>query len=134
MKALKLSSAVIGMGLLATACTATGNMERNAAGGAAAGAIVGAIIGNNVGDGDAETGALIGAVIGGAAGAKRGHDQDQAQGVRGQGYATSPQYGGQQAQRSGPNGEPLYFDRSRSRYYYVDSYGSTYWQNGERRS
>ena len=37
--------AIAGAGLLATACTATGNTERNAAGGAALGALTGAAIG-----------------------------------------------------------------------------------------
>ncbi len=130
MRLLKIGIAGLGLAVLATGCTATGNIERNAAGGAAAGAIVGAIIGNNVGDGDADQGAVIGAVIGGAAGAMRGRDQDmqRAGGSSNQGYAN------QQAARSGPNGEPLYYDRATGRYYYVDEYGNTYWANGERRS
>ncbi len=56
--------ALAGAGVLASACTTTGNVERNAFGGAALGAIAGAIIGNNVGAGDAGTGAAIGAVHG----------------------------------------------------------------------
>lgn len=63
--------------LAAGACTSTGNMERNAAGGAAIGGVAGAIIGNNTGDGDAGRGAAIGAALGGAAGAWRGWNQDQ---------------------------------------------------------
>ncbi len=59
------------------ACTTTGNVERNAAGGAAIGALGGAVIGNNVGDGNAGRGAVIGGVLGGAAGAARGYGQDQ---------------------------------------------------------
>src|SRR5690606_27899792 len=39
--------AVASAGLLAAACTTTGNVERNAAGGAALGALAGAVIGNN---------------------------------------------------------------------------------------
>ncbi len=65
--------AVIGLG----ACTTTGNVERNAAGGAAIGALGGAIIGNNVGDGNADRGAVIGGAVGAAAGAARGYGQDQ---------------------------------------------------------
>ncbi|MBI1252268.1 MAG: glycine zipper 2TM domain-containing protein [Alphaproteobacteria bacterium] len=59
------------------ACTTTGNVERNAAGGAAIGALAGAAIGNNVGDGDAGDGAAVGAAVGAAAGAARGYSQDQ---------------------------------------------------------
>ena len=64
-KSLMPLAAMAGAGLLA-ACTTTGNVERNAAGGAALGALAGAVIGNNVGGGDAGTGAAIGAAIGGA--------------------------------------------------------------------
>jgi uncharacterized membrane protein len=60
--------AAIGM----SACTTSGQTERNAATGAALGAVAGAVIGNNVGDGNAERGAVIGAVAGGAAGAAKG--------------------------------------------------------------
>ena len=52
--------ALAGAGLLASACTTTGNVEANAAGGAALGALAGAVIGYNVGSGDAGTGAAIG--------------------------------------------------------------------------
>ena len=45
--------AIAGAGLLVTACTSSGNVERNAAGGAVLGGIAGAVIGNNVGGGDA---------------------------------------------------------------------------------
>ena len=61
--------AVAGAGLLAAACTSTGNVERNAAAGAAIGAVAGAVIGNNVGGESAATGAALGAAIGGTAGA-----------------------------------------------------------------
>merc|ERR1711916_130040 len=73
----KMYSALAAAALM-TACTSTGNIERNAAGGAAVGAVAGAIIGNNVGDGDADRGAAIGAAVGGAAGAARGASQDRA--------------------------------------------------------
>ena len=72
--------ALAGAGVLACACTSTGNVERNAAGGAAIGAIAGAVIGNNVGSGDAGTGAAIGAAIGGTAGA---HEDGQSAPVGG---------------------------------------------------
>lgn len=65
-------SAVSAAALLATACTSTGQTERNAAYGAAAGAIAGAVIGNNTGSGDAGDGAKTGAIIGGVAGAAKG--------------------------------------------------------------
>jgi phage tail tape-measure protein len=59
------------------ACTSTGNIERNAAGGAVAGGLIGAVIGNNTGSGDAGNGAATGAVIGGVAGAVRGYSLDE---------------------------------------------------------
>ena len=68
-------STYLGVGVAAialSACTTTGQTERNAATGAALGAVAGAVIGNNVGDGDAQRGAAIGAVAGGAAGAAKG--------------------------------------------------------------
>ena len=75
-KSLMPLAALAGAGLLASACTTSGNVERNAAGGAALGALAGAVIGNNVGSGDAGTGAAIGAALGGGAGAVRGCRQD----------------------------------------------------------
>ena len=42
---LSLNIAIVGAGLLASACTTTGNTERNAVGGAALGALTGAAIG-----------------------------------------------------------------------------------------
>ena len=63
----KVFVAVAGAALVAGACTSTGNVERNAAGGAALGALAGAVIGNNVGDG----------ADGGPAGAVRGSQQDR---------------------------------------------------------
>ena len=108
--------------VLMAGCTATGNIERNAAGGAAAGAIAGAIIGNNVGDGDAETGAAIGAVIGAAGGAARGSAQDAATCGRTEARRPYAQYGG---------GQPLQWDANASRRSYFDpASGRTYWENG----
>jgi hypothetical protein len=72
-----MSFAIAAASLAMAACTTTGNVERNTAGGAAIGGVAGAVIGNNTGDGDAGTGAAIGAVLGGAAGAARGYGQDQ---------------------------------------------------------
>ena len=105
----KVFVAVAGAALVAGACTSTGNVERNAAGGAALGALAGAVIGNNVGDGNAGTGAAIGAVVGGAAGAIRGSQQDRAN---------------QQRYRD-----------SQGRYYYCYDGRQTecYWENGTRR-
>ena len=68
--------AILGAGLLSAACTTTGNVERNAAGGAVVGAIAGAVIGNNTGDGDAGSGAAVGAVVGGGVGAIKGCRED----------------------------------------------------------
>lgn len=114
---------ILSMGAAAlamSACTSTGNMERNALGGAALGGAAGAIIGNNVGDGDAQTGAAIGAIVGGAGGAYTGRQQDK--------QLESGQYS------RGPNGEQLYFDRQAGRYYYVDARsGRTYWADGQYR-
>ena len=83
-KSLMPLAALAGAGLLASACTTTGNVERNAAGGAALGALAGAVIGNNVGGGDAGTGAAIGAALGGGAGAVRGCRQDGGCGAQNQ--------------------------------------------------
>lgn len=116
-------AAALGASALLAACTSTGNIERNAAGGAALGAVAGAIIGNNVGDGDAETGAAIGAVVGGAAGAARGRQQDQAQGG-----TTRRQYGQDRRDRQ-------FYDERAQRYYTVDPRtGDTYWENGQLRT
>lgn len=102
-----------------SACTTTGNMERNALFGAGLGGLTGAVIGNNTGSGDASTGAAIGGIIGGAGGAYSGYLQDQ---HIGQTYTPAP-------------GRPLYWDAYYGRYYYTDARtGCTYWQNGQRRS
>lgn len=106
----KLVISVIGAGMLAAACTSTGNIERNAAGGAALGALAGAVIGNNVGDGDAGRGAVIGAVVGGAAGAVRGSMQD----------------------REARNLERRW-DARAGRYFYCYPEGDCYWDDGSRR-
>lgn len=112
--------------LLLGACTATGNVERNAAGGAVVGAVAGAVIGNNVGDGDADRGAAIGAAVGGAAGAARGAAQDRAQCGRTERRRPYREFGG---------GEPLQWDaQAQRRYYYDRASGRTYWENGEVRT
>jgi phage tail tape-measure protein len=120
-------AAIIGAaGLALAACTSTGNVERNAAGGAAIGALAGAAIGNNVGDGDAQTGALAGAAIGGAAGAYRGYRQDQGAEAGG-GYARDPRY-------TANRDQPRYYDQRADRYYYFDALTSrTYWDDGSYR-
>ena len=105
-----------------TACTTTGNTEKNAAIGAAAGAAAGAVIGNNVGDGDAKTGAIIGGVIGAAGGAYSGHEKDK-------------RIGEDTEFRQGADGQELIYDQQAGRYYFVDrATGKTYWQNGSLRS
>jgi phage tail tape-measure protein len=121
-------AAIIGVaGLALAACTSTGNVERNAAGGAALGALAGAVVGNNVGDGDAQTGALAGAAIGGAAGAYRGYRQDQQGPQANGGYAQDQSFAANREQ-------PRYYDRSADRYYYVDPRSSrTYWEDGSYR-
>ena len=101
--------AIAGAGLLASACTTSGNIERNAAGGAALGALAGAVIGNNTGSGNAARGAAIGAVVGGAAGAIRGSQQDRA------------------------NMGPRQYDQRSGRYYYCYAQGDCYWEDGSRR-
>ncbi len=109
-------------GLVLSACTTTGNVEKKAAIGAAAGAVTGAVIGNNVGDGDAKTGAVIGGLIGAAGGGYVGHQQDQNNG-------DETQF------RQRAEGQPLIYDESAGRYFFVDrATGRTYWQNGSLRS
>lgn len=105
-----------------SACTTTGNTEKDAAIGGATGAIAGAIIGNNVGSGDAKTGAIIGGVVGAAGGAVVGRQQDK---ISGEGtHLKTPAYG-----------QRMYYDQSKSRYYFIDEEtGRTYWQNGALRT
>lgn len=108
--------------VLLTACSTTGNVERNAAIGAAGGAVLGAVIGNNTGSGDAGTGAAIGAVVGAAGGAYSGTQADKAMGQKTQ-------------IRRNAQGQELIFDEFANRYYFVDqTTGSTYWQNGALRT
>lgn len=121
----KLTTALASAALM-TACTSTGNIERNAAGGAAVGAVAGAIIGNNVGDGDADRGAAIGAAIGAGAGAARGASQDRATCGRTEMKRPYKEYGA---------GQELLWDQTASRRFYVDrASGRTYWENGEVRT
>ena len=107
---------------LLTACTTTGNVERNAVIGAAGGALAGAVIGNNAGSGDARTGAIIGGAVGAAGGAYSGKQADRAM--------------GQETQlRRNAQGQELKFDSFGNRYYFVDpATGNTYWQNGALRT
>jgi hypothetical protein len=121
MKLMILSAAALtALGL--AACTSTGNVERGAVGGAALGALAGAAIGNNTGSGDAGQGAAIGAIVGGVGGAAVGAQQDRNQ------QTAQNQY------QTGPNGEPLVYDRDYQRYYFVDRRtGRTYWANGDYR-
>ena len=106
----KASALVAAMGLMASACTTTGNTERRA-GGAALGALAGAVIGNNTGSGSAGTGAAIGAVVGGLAGAGVGAQKDKQ-------VADTRQY----------------YDERAGRYYYYDPRTQRYyWENGEPR-
>ncbi len=103
---------------LVTACTTTGNVEKNAVIGAAGGAAAGAILGNNIGDGDAETGAIIGAIVGGAGGAMVGHEKDKSHNMDTQ-------------MRQAASGQDLIYDPSADRYYFIDpATGRTYWQDG----
>jgi hypothetical protein len=107
--------ALLGVGVLASACTATGNTERNAAGGAALGALAGAIVGNNVGGGSATTGAAVGAALGGTVGAVKGCREDGGCG------ATNVN-------------RRQYYDERAGRYYYYDSRsGRYYWEDGSPR-
>lgn len=113
----KLSICLVGVMTL-TACTTTGNIERNAALGAGIGAVAGAVIGNNFGGGDASTGAAIGAAVGGTAGAARGYEKDQ------EIY--------EDRIRAAETRQKRYYDSSADRYYYFDQEtGKTYWTNGQ---
>jgi hypothetical protein len=105
LKFLKPCVAIAGAGLLAAACTTTGNTERNA----------GAVIGNNVGHGDAASGALLGAAVGGAAGAYKGCREDGNCGAA-------------------PANHRQYYDDRAGRYYYYDAgTGRYYWEDGSPR-
>ena len=117
-----LSAGVLTLAMGLTACTTTGNVEKNSAIGAAGGAAAGAIIGNNVGSGDARTGAIIGGVAGAVGGAMVGREQDKRV--------------GEPTQLKQPAaGQTLYYDEQAGRYYFREqSSGRTYWKNGQLRS
>jgi len=120
MKTFSLITATVAFAAL-SACTTTGNVERNATIGALGGAIAGAVIGNNTGSGDASTGAKIGAVVGGAGGAYSGTQKDKAMGES-------------TRMRVNASGQELMFDESTRRYYYIDERtGKSYYQNGQLR-
>ncbi|WP_293906821.1 glycine zipper family protein [Phenylobacterium sp.] len=105
--------AIVGTGVLAAACTATGNTERSAAGGAVLGGLAGAAIGAV--SGDVGTGAAVGAAVGGTVGAVHGCRKDGGCGA------------------STPN-RRQYYDERAGRYYYYDSgTGRYYWENGSPR-
>ncbi|NNC37094.1 MAG: glycine zipper 2TM domain-containing protein [Acidimicrobiales bacterium] len=105
-----------------SACTTTGNVEKNTAIGTAAGAAAGAVIGNNVGKGDAKTGAIIGGVAGAVGGAVVGRQKDQ---TMGEGTKL----------RKPAFGQRMYYDQAAGRYYFIDEEtGKTYWQNGALRT
>ncbi|WP_409434106.1 glycine zipper domain-containing protein [Litorimonas sp. RW-G-Af-16] len=104
-----------------SACTTTGNVEKNAAIGAAAGAVAGAVIGNNTGSGDAGTGAAIGAIVGGAGGAYAGQQKDK--------NMNEPT-----VIKRGADGQELIYDQQAGRYYYYNAAnGRTYWRDGSYR-
>ena len=118
--------AIAGAAALMSACTATGNTERNAVGGAGLGALAGAAIGAISGDVGVGTttpgttfqvgkGAAVGAAVGGTVGAVKGCREDGGCGA------------------SGPN-RRQYYDERAGRYYYYDSAsGRYYWENGSPR-
>ncbi|MDA8708136.1 WW domain-containing protein [Hellea sp.] len=121
---MKFASTIMTLGAIAmlSACTTTGNTEKDAAIGGATGAVIGAIVGNNVGKGDAKTGAIIGGVVGAAGGAVVGRQQDQ---MSGEGTHLKVPAAGQK----------MYYDQRAGRYYFVDeNTGHTYWQNGALRT
>jgi phage tail tape-measure protein len=104
--------AIVGAGLLASACTTSGHTERSALGGAALGALGGAAIGAISGDVGVGTGAAVGAAVGGTVGAVKGCREDGGCGA------------------SSPN-KRQYYDERAGRYYYYDSgSGRYYWENG----
>lgn len=99
------------------ACTTTGNVEKNAAGGAAAGAAVGAGIGAISGDVKTGEGAIAGAVIGGAVGALRGNKKDQQ--ING-GTLQRPNLDTSQAYIDQNNGRTYYYEKGTSRTFYAN--------------
>jgi len=105
-----------------TACTTTGNIERNAAGGAFLGAAAGAAIGAVSGDVKVSEGAAAGAAIGGTAGAIRGSNQDA-------------RINGGTSARPNLDKTTRYYDDNTGRYYYYEMGTSrTFYENYERRS
>jgi len=121
MKIFMTLTSTLGAAALISACTTTGNVEKNAAIGAAGGAIAGAIIGNNTGSGDAGTGAAIGAIVGGAGGAYTGNQKDKA-------------IGEGTHMRQHANGQKLFYDEQTGRYFWVDARtGKSYYKNGQLR-
>lgn len=118
---LKLAS--LGLASVAfTACTTTGNVERNAAGGAAAGAAIGAGVGAISGDVKTSEGAIAGAVIGGVVGAVRGNNKDK-------------DMNGGTTQRPALDKTTRYYDDQTGRYYYYEQGTSrTFYENYERRT
>jgi hypothetical protein len=108
--------ALASAGLLAAACTQSGNVERGAATGAVLGGVAGAVIGNNTGDGDAAQGAAIGAAIGAAGGAYAGCVRDGGCGAN----------NGQQVNRRQS------YDARSGRYYFQDPRsGRWFYENGD---
>ena len=104
--------AIVGAGLLASACTSSGHTERSALGGAALGALGGAAIGEISGDVGVGTGAAVGAAVGGTVGAVKGCRDEGGCG------------------KDTPN-RRQYYDERAGRYYYYDSgSGRYYWENG----
>ncbi len=121
MKFLKFASLGLASAAFA-ACTTTGNIERNAAGGAAAGAAIGAGIGAVSGDVKVSEGAAAGAVVGGVIGAIRGNERDR-------------DLVGGTTQRPVLDTSRRYYDDRTGRYYYYEQGTSrTFYENFERRS
>lgn len=118
---LKLAS--LGLASIAfAACTTTGNVERNAAGGAAAGAAIGAGVGAISGDVKTSEGAIAGAVIGGIVGGIRGNNKDK-------------QMHGGTTQRPNLDKTTRYYDDTNGRYYYYEQGTSrTFYENYEPRT
>ncbi|MEP3655861.1 MAG: YMGG-like glycine zipper-containing protein [Litorimonas sp.] len=118
---LKLAS--LGLASVAfAACTTTGNVERNAAGGAAAGAAIGAGVGAVSGDVKVGEGAVAGAVVGGIVGAVRGNKKDK-------------DMNGGTTSRPNLDKTTRYYDDVTGRYYYYEQGTSrTFYENYESRS
>lgn len=113
----------LGLASLAfAACTTTGNVERNAAGGAAAGAAVGAGIGAISGDVKTGEGAIAGAVVGGVIGAIVGNNKDR------------DLHGGTTSRPSLDKSRRYYDDRTQRYYYYEQGTSRTFYENYEFRS